>query len=295
MNLVEINAAAVTDKDSFILGAVNAAFIATLQAGYTDFHYLRPIWKQTTEEDALIGVGITGIAADTIPDEWLADAAYGVRRMNEVTADNIGINRAARTTTIKPSGTSSLVVGSASGIHGYHAPFYLRRMRLGKDEALCKYLQEKVPELLEDCKEKPHTQSILTIPQRSPQGAIVRTEPALELLERVLTYNRLWVKEGHVYGDNRNNVSCTISLKDDEWHDVGEWMWSNRDSYNGISVLPYDGGTYVQAPFEDCTEEEYERLLSFVKDIDLSEIREGENNTNLMGELACQGGACEIL
>lgn len=294
-NLTEINGAVIESEDDFLQASIKAAFIGTLQAGYTDFHYLRPIWKITTEEDALIGVGITGIGANKIKPEWLADGAGLVKYTNTVIAGEIGINHAARTTTVKPSGTSSLVLGSSSGIHAYHSDYYLRRIRYGKDEAIWKYLSENLPELCEDEYFRPQSQGVLTIPQTAPLGAAVRTESPLDLLERVRTYNELWVKEGHNDGDNNNNVSCTISLKDDEWGDVGVWMWDNRSSYNGISVLPYDGGTYVQAPFEDCTKEEFQRLVNYVSEINLSSIVEEENNTDLSGELACAADGCVVV
>jgi ribonucleoside-diphosphate reductase alpha chain len=293
-NLNELNGSTIEGKEDFLTRCRVGAFIGTLQAGYTDFHYLRPIWKQTTEEDALIGVGVTGIAAGKINEDWLTRAADVVKAENFYVAEDIGINQAARTTTVKPSGTTSIVLGSSSGVHAYHNDFYIRRMRFGKDEAIWKYLSKKLPEFCEDEKFRPNTMGVFSMPQRSPQGAVVRTEPPLELLERVRLYNDLWVKEGHVYGDNRNNVSCTISLKDEDWGGVGEWMWEYRNSYNGISVLPYDGGSYIQAPFEDISEEQYHKLLDQVRVIDLSEINENEDNTNLAGELACVGGACEV-
>jgi len=294
-NLVEINASTVEDQEDFKLRAGAAAFIATLQASYTDFHYLRPVWRSTTEEDALIGVGITGIASNKIDPSWLRSTTDVVIGTNAMVADMIGIKHAARTTTIKPSGTSSLVVGSSSGIHAYHNDYYLRRMRFGKNEPIWEYLSGQFPELCEDCKEKPKTQGILTIPQKAGEGAAIRTESPMDLLERVRTYNEEWVAKGHLEGDNHNNVSCTISLKDDEWDDVGEWMWDNRASYNGISVLPYDGGTYVQAPFEDTTMADYERLSSNIKDIDLSRVVEEEDTTNLMDQAACAGNNCEVV
>lgn len=294
-NLTEVNGSVnFADEYDFFWAVKVAAFIGTLQAGYTDFHYLRPIWKQTTEEDALIGVGITGIGANSINTDWLAEAAELVRDTNEEYSKKVGINPAARTTTVKPSGTTSIVLGSSSGVHGYHNDFYIRRMRFGKDEPIWKYLSANLPELCEDEKFRPDTMGVFSMPQRSPQGAIVRTEAPLVLLERVRAYNELWVKEGHVYGDNHNNVSCTISLRDTEWDAVGHWMWDNRDTYNGISVLPYDGGTYVQAPFEDIEEGRYDELVKLVHNIDLSQVREIEDNTNLAGELACAGGACEV-
>jgi len=294
-NLIDLNGSDIVSREDYLDRSRKGAFIATLQAGYTDFHYLRPIWQTTTEEDALIGVGVTGIAANKINPEWLKEAASEVRKVNEETAKKIGINPAARTTTIKPSGTSSLVLGSSSGIHAYHNDFYIRRIRYGKDEAIWKYLSTVLPELCEDEKFRPQTQGVLTIPQRSPIGSVVRTETPIELLERVRTYNIDWVAEGHNRGDNKNNVSCTISLKDDEWEPVGQWMWENREHYNGISVLPYDGGTYVQAPFEDTSEATYFRMIEMLKDIDLKQIIEEENNTTLVDELACAADGCVVV
>lgn len=293
-NLVELNGSTIEDLDDFVTRSKNAAFIATLQAGYTDFHYLRPVWKTTTEDDALIGVGITGIAANKIDPSWLPIASEEVVKENNRVASIVGINIAARTTTIKPSGTSSLVLGSSSGIHAYHNDYYIRRMRFGKDEAIYQYLSKIIPELCEDEKFRPDTQAVLSIPQKSPEDCAIRTESAMELLERVRKYNQDWVGLGHVRGDNHNNVSCTISLKDDEWDSVGNWMWDNRYSYNGISVLPYDGGTYVQAPFEDCTREQYENLVRRLNDIDLRNVIEEQNNTDLSGELACAADGCVV-
>lgn len=292
-NLCEINADGVTDQADLEARAKAAAFIGTLQAGYTDFHYLRPIWKQTTEEEALIGVGITGIGSGHIKELSKRRAADVVVEENRRVAAIIGINPAARTTTVKPSGTSSLVVGSSSGVHAWHNTFYLRRMRVGKNEALYTYLKEALPELVEDDVFNP-AGAVLTFPQKAPEGAVIRSEKPLELLERVREYNLDWVRHGHVSGDNTHNVSCTISIKDDEWSDVTDWMWYNRNEYNGISVLPYDGGTYVQAPFEDCTEEEYKKLLPYLQAIDLTQVIEEENNTDLAGEIACGAGGCEV-
>ena len=116
----------------------------------------------------------------------------------------------------------------------------------------------------------------------------------IEHLKRINKFNLEWVKEGHRSGDNTNNVSATVSIKPDEWEVIGEWMWKNKDVYNGLSVLPYFGGSYVQAPFEDCTKEDFDRLFETLKNVDLSQIFEGEDDTNLQSELACAGGACEI-
>ena len=293
-NLCEVNVADVVDQQDLINRSKAASFIGTLQAGYTDFHYLRPIWKKTTESEALIGVGMTGIGSGAVLNLNLREAADAVVEENKRVADLIGINPAARTTTVKPSGTSSLVVGSSSGIHAYHNDFYIRRMRVGKNEALYEYMAKALPELVEDDHFDP-SGAVLSFPQSAPKGAILRTESPKELLERVRRFNLDWVRHGHNSGDNTHNVSCTISVKDDEWPIVTEWMWSNRNEYNGISVLPYDGGTYVQAPFQDISKEEYEALLPHLKSVDLTQVVEADDNTDLSGEAACQGGACEIV
>ncbi len=293
-NLTEINTTDIVDQADFNSRARDASFIGTLQAGYTNFHYLRPIWQQTTEADALVGVGMTGIASGAIKELNEQEAANVAVDTNLIIAASIGVNAASRVTTVKPSGTSSLVVGSSSGIHGWHAPYYLRRMRFGKDEDIYLYLKKAIPKLVEDEYFRPETQAVIAIPQKAPGQATFRSEPALELLERVKRYNYGWVATGHRTGDNHNNVSVTVSIKDEEWGPVGDWMFANRDSYNGISVLPYDGGSYKQTPFEDITEEQYNYYSQFLSDIDLSRVTELDDNTDLAGEAACAGGACEI-
>jgi hypothetical protein len=293
-NLSEVNVSDVESQADLNSRVRDAAIIGTLQAGYTDFHYLRPIWKETTEEEALIGVGMTGIGSGAVLKYDLEEAAQVVLRTNEEYATKIGINIAARTTTIKPSGTASCVVGSASGIHAWHNDYYIRRMRVGKNEALYHYIKKTIPALVEDCVFKPHLEAVLSIPQKAPEGAILRTESALQLLERVKKFNLEWVRPGYRSGKNHHNVSCTISLKDNDWIDVGNWMWDNREHYTGISVLPFNGGTYQQAPFEDCTKEVYEDMMKHCKNIDLTKIVEMEDVTSLMAEAACAGGACEV-
>lgn len=294
LNLTEINTTDITSQEDFNQRARDAAFLGTLQAGYTSFHYLRPIWQQTTEEDALVGVGMTGIASGAIEQLNEEEAANVANDTNLIISASIGIRSAARVTTVKPSGTSSLVVGSSSGIHGWHAPYYIRRLRFGKDETIYKYLSKVIPKLVEDEFFRPDTQAVVGIPQRAPGTAVFRSESALSLLNRTKRYNTNWVRNGHRRGDNTNNVSVTVSIRDNEWDEVGQWMWENKDTYNGISVLPYDGGTYKQTPFEDITEDEYNRLSQYLTDIDLSRAVETEDNTDLTGEAACAGGACEV-
>ena len=294
-NLVELNVSDITSQEDLNERSKAAALIGTLQAGYTDFHYLRDVWKETTERDALIGVGQTGIGSSTILSYNLAEAAEIVKEENERVAGLLDINVSARCTTVKPSGTSSCVLGTASGIHAWHNDYYIRRQRLGKNEALYQHLAKHHPELVEDEFFNPEQQAVVEIPQKAPEGSILRTENALDLLERVRLFNTDWVQTGHREGQNSHNVSCTISVKDDEWPDVGEWMWKNRNTFNGIAVLPYNGGTYTQAPFEDITEERFNMLESSLNDIDLTKVIEAEDETDLSGEAACAGGACEII
>lgn len=293
-NLCELNVSDIENQEDLNNRAKAAAFIGTLQAGYTDFHYLRDIWKATTEKDALIGVGMTGIGSGVILNYDLKQAAKAVIGENKRVASLIGINPAARTTTIKPSGTSSLVLGCSSGVHAWHNDFYTRRIRVGKNESIYGYLAEHHPALVEDEYFRPKEQAVIQVPQAAPEGSILRTEPPADLLERVKKFNLDWVREGHLKGQNTHNVSCTISVKDEEWAEVGEWMWENRNNFNGISVLPYDGGTYIQAPFEDITKDKFEEMLTHLTNVDLSKIVEIDDNTNLSGEVACGAGGCDV-
>ena len=224
----------------------------------------------------------------------MAEAADHVKLMNNITSKTIGINSAARCTTVKPAGTTSLVLGTSSGIHAWHNDYYIRRLRVGKNESIYNYLAIHHPELVQDEYFRPHDTAVIEIPQSSPKGSILRTESAFDLLKRVKRVATEWVKPGHRIGSNTHNVSATISLKEDEWDKAGKWMWDNRECYNGLSVLPYDGGTYTQAPFEDITKEEFDKLVSKLHNINLEDVIEQTDNTDLSGELACAGGVCEI-
>lgn len=294
-NLTEVNVSNVEGQDDLNERVKIAAFLGTLQASYTDFHYLRSIWQKNTEKDALIGVSMTGIASNAISDLDLNKAAEMVRQTNAKWAEKLGIKPAARTTCVKPAGTTSCVLGTSSGIHAWHNDFYIRRLRVGKNESIYAYLLSNHPELVEDCVGSPHNTAIISVPQAAPPNATIRTETAIELLERVKWVSRSWVRQGHIAGQNTHNVSATISIKEDEWETVGNWMWENRECYNGLAVLPYHGGSYQQAPFEDCDEPTYLNLMNQLKSIDLSKIVELEDNTDLKGELACAGGSCEIV
>jgi len=294
-NLCEVNVSDVKDQDDFNNRVKAAAFIGTLQAGYTDFHYLREIWKETTEKDALIGVSMTGIGSAAVLQMDMKAAASIVTKENARVAKIIEINSSARCTTVKPAGTTSLVLGTSSGIHAWHNDYYVRRMRVGKNEAIYTYLNTEHPELIEDEFFRPHDTAVISIPQKSPEGSILRTESPFDTLERVKRVAQEWIRPGHRKGSNTHNVSATISLKENEWDKAGEWMWDNKEHYNGLSVLPYDGGTYTQAPFEDISEAKYNKMSKVLSDVDLTKVIEIDDNTDLSGELACAGGACEIV
>jgi ribonucleoside-diphosphate reductase alpha chain len=293
-NLCEVNVSDIESQEDLNARVKAAAFIGTLQAGYTDFHYLRDVWRRTTEKDALIGVSMTGIGSGTVLGYNMKEAAKVVKEENIRVAELIGINKSARTTTVKPAGTTSLTLGTSSGIHAWHNDYYIRRIRVGKNEAIYNYLAINHPELVEDEYFRPHDTAVISIPQKAPEGAILRTESPFQLLERIKKVHLEWVKPGHRSGNNTHNVSATVSLRDEEWDMAGEWMWENRDHYNGLSVLPFNGGTYTQAPFEDCTEEVYNEMMKSLHSVDLSKVIELDDATDLKGELACAGGACEI-
>jgi ribonucleoside-triphosphate reductase len=310
-NLCEVNVSDVEDQVDLNDRVATAAFFGTLQAGFTDFHYLRPIWQKTTQKDALLGIGMTGIGSGEILKYNLEIAANTAKVMNSMISEVLGTNEAARITCIKPSGTTSLVLGTASGIHAWHAPYYLRTMRFNKNEDIASYLMVNHPELCEDDVLRPADTVCVRIPVKAPEGSIFRTETALDTLERVKKFSLEWIKPGHVNGDNTHNVSATVSIgahvyamQEDksidlfkmqtEWEVVGEWMWENRDVYNGLSVLPYFDHTYQQAPFEDISKEEYEKRISSIHSVDLTKVIELDDSVDFGQVAACAGGACEI-
>ena len=294
-NLTEVNASDLDGQEEYEARVKAAAFIGTLQAGYTDFHYLRDVWRRNTEKDALIGVSMTGIASGAVLNLDMSKAAEEVKKENERVAGLIGVRPAARTTCVKPAGTTSLTLGTSSGIHAWHNDYYIRRIRVGKNEAIYSYLSLAHEELIEDEYFRPHDTAVISVPQKAPEAAIYRTESAMSMLKRVAQVSKEWVRKGHRKGQNTHNVSATVSIRESEWADVGEWMWENRDVYNGLSVLPYDGGNYDQAPFEDCAKETYEAMLKSLTDIDLTNVYEADDNTNLTDQAACAGGACEVV
>jgi ribonucleoside-diphosphate reductase alpha chain len=237
---------------------------------------------------------MTGIGSGEILKYNLEIAANTAMVVNQLITEKIGTNEAARITCIKPSGTTSLVLGTASGIHAWHNDYYLRTMRFNKNEDVAVYLMDKHPELCEDDVLRPTDTVCVRIPVKAPEGSIFRTETAIDTLERVKKFSNEWIKPGHINGANTHNVSATVSILEDGWEEVGTWMWDNREVYNGLSVLPHFGGTYKQAPFEDITKEEYEERIITLKNVDLTKVTELDDTVDFGQVAACGGGACEI-
>lgn len=292
-NLTEINMSTIQSQEDLEDRVRCATIIGTLQAGYTNFHYLSSKWKNNGETEALLGVSFTGICdIDYKSYDWDKVSKIALET-NEEIAKKIGIRPAYRIGCVKPSGNTSSVLDTASGIHARFSKYYIRTVRFKKSEPIAKYLKKVIPELVEDEIGNP-LNYVISIPMKSPEKSIYRTESALDTLERVKFFNEKWILPTHRHGNNTHNVSVTINARPDEWDDIREWCWENKDYYTAISLLPYDGGTYVQAPFQECTEETYHNLMQYVKDIDLKNVIEYDDNTDLQSESACAGGACEV-
>ena len=293
-NLTSINVYNVESQQDLNKRARVAAFIGTLQASYTDFHYLRPIWKETTEDDALLGVSMTGIASGRVLQYNLEEAALCVNDENKITSKEIGINIAANTTCLKPEGTGTFAAGVlGNGIHSIHDHYFFRNNRIKKKEPVYQFLKELMPEFVNDEFLNEEHGAVVSMPIKAPDGCLLRNEGALAMLERVRKFTSEWVRAGHNRGNHRHNVSATVSISNEEWGVAADWMWENREIYNGLACLPYSDHVYKQAPFETITKEQYERaLLKFPKNVDFTSILEETNNVELVQQLACAGGAC---
>lgn len=298
-NLTEIDISKAVDAKDLLLFAEAASFFGTLQATYTDFHYIPDFAKINTEHEALLGISLTGIASKPDLDLYeLENAASHAVEVNNQWASRIGINPAARVTCVKPSGTASLLLGTSSGVHSWHDNFYVRRIRINKSEAIHSYLKENFSALLEDEYFNPSNISVFSIPIKAPDNACIRAEEsAIKMLNRVKYLHDNWIKPGHVSGVNSHNVSVTVAVRPSEWEGVREWMWDNRRDYNAISLLNFDPSSYKQPPFESITEEAYEELSQHLvgKEFDLSKVIESRDHTERQNELACAGGACDLV
>jgi ribonucleoside-triphosphate reductase len=293
-NLTTVNVSDIKDQADFNARVKSAAFIGTLQATLTNFHYLRECWQQATEKESLLGVSLSGVASGNVLQLDIIEAAETVLEENARVAKILGIKQAARTTCVKPDGTSALVLSSSSGIHGWHSKYYTRRIRVLKTEPIYQYLKKKIPKLVEDDFFKPSTEGVLSIPVKAPEGATFRDEGAIHLLDRVRRLYVDWVRPGHRKGDNTHSVSVTVNVQDDEWDEVGRWMWENRQYYNGMTVIPYDMKAYKQAPHEEITKTQYDEMYKSLKEINLKEIEELEDNTVRQIAAACGSEGCEI-
>ncbi len=289
-NLTEVVVRAGDTQESLARKVELAAILGTIQSMLGDFQFLSEDWKRNTEEERLLGVSMTGIMDATItnnPDpimlEGLRDLA---RKTNETFAERLGISASTSITCVKPSGTVSQLVDSASGIHARHNDFYIRRIRMDKKDPIYTYLKDKgVP--VEDEAYRPDSTAVFSFPMKAPKGALTRdSKSAIEQLELWLIYQRHWCE---------HKPSVTISVKDEEWVEVGAWVWKYFDEVSGVSFLPHSNHTYVQAPYTDCTEAEYqEAVLLMPTDIDWNDFIELEDNTEGAQTLACVSGVCEI-
>jgi ribonucleoside-diphosphate reductase alpha chain len=291
-NLVEIIVSNVYNQSELEQVAKAAAFIATLQASYTDFHYLSKEWKETTEEDALIGVSMTGIAAYGVFPYNLKATADVVVAENRRVANLINISPCPRCTTIKPAGSTSIVACTASGIHGFHDSFYIRRVRISKKEPLYDWMVAMFPLCIEKNDVVNKNFGVLKFPMTAPHDGILRSESVFDMLERISKFSKEWIRNGKTSGIDSNGISATVSIKDEEWARVGEWMWDNRYSYNGLSILPFSNHEYVQAPFTSSSFEEYYELVEAWANFDLSKVT--KLAANFEGQIACGGAGCEI-
>jgi ribonucleoside-triphosphate reductase len=292
-NLTTINGSEIKNQQDLEERVWSASLIGTLQASYTDLHYLRPQWIETTQKDSLLGISMTGICSGDVFSLDLKKAVKIILDTNEKYSKLIGINTAARTTMVKPEGTSSLILGTSSGIHPWWNDYYIRRKQINKVEPIYEYLKINFPQILEDDlirKDVAH----ITIPIKAPEGAITRHEPVLDMLKRIEYFNDNWIVPGHRSGDNTHSVSATIYAGPEDWDTIREWMWSRRDKYNGVTVFPKDSGFHRQAPHEDITKEKYEEMYAKLQEFDVRKIPEENDNTNFTGELACAGDSCLI-
>jgi len=290
-NLTEVVIRHDDTKKSLERKVILATILGTIQSTFTKFPYLRKVWQKNTEEERLLGVSLTGIFDNTLMTTQ-GDKLNGIlnelrdvaRATNKIWAEKLGVPTSAAITCVKPSGTVSQLVDSASGIHPRHSKFYIRRVRGDKKDPLTTFLVEQgVPS--EDCVYKPTQTTVFSFPQKAPDGLTRSDVTPINHLELWLTYQREWCE---------HKPSVTISVEEKDWPSVGAWTWDHFDQISGVSYLPYDGGTYRQAPYEECTEAEYKELKAKMPVIDWTEFQEITDNVEGAQMLACVSGVCEI-
>ena len=298
-NLSEVVVRSSDDAKSLQRKIRLASILGTWQSTLTNFKYLSSTWKRNCEEERLLGVSLTGIMDSSLTNgsvvglEVLSRVLQTGREIavntNREYADKIGISQSASVTCVKPSGTVSQLVDASSGIHARHNPYYIRTVRADRKDPLCKFMEDKgFPH--EPCVMKPDHTMVFSFPIKSPDNALFRTDlSAIEQLDLWLVYQEHWCE---------HQPSVTITVKEHEWMDVGAWVWRNFDKVSGISFLPHTDHSYRQAPYQDCTEEEYQELLEKMPDsVDWSELEtyEVEDNTKGTQTFACSGDACEVV
>jgi ribonucleoside-diphosphate reductase alpha chain len=300
-NLTEINAAKCFSREDWLAAVTSATIIGTLQATYTNFSYVQDEWKKNADDEALLGVSITGQAEAQaiLTPENLTDGAKIAVEINKLWANKLGINQAKRITTTKPSGTSSSWLGTTAGVHAGHEIRYVRRVRMDRQSALAKALARRFPAFVV---EDPFNNNdiIMQVPIKLYDTTLLRSqETAVQCLERVKGLYDNWIKPGHVEGANTHNISLTINYHEHEKDAIRRWMLANRDSYYGISLIPYDGGDYKYLPYSQPPHPEVFEILdkafsAIAEDFKFEEIKEKKDNTNFKGEVACAGGACSL-
>ena len=295
-NLTEIVVRGNDTKESLERKVRLATILGTWQSTLTNFKYLSSEWERNCKEERLLGVSMTGIMDCELTngkkgdlEKLLTDLKTQAIVQNKITAKSIGINESVAITCVKPSGTVSQLVDAASGIHARHNPYYIRTVRADVKDPLCVFMQDKgfpcEPDLM-----KPEHTMVFSFPMKTPKKAVFRTDmTAIEQLELWLKYQRFWCE---------HKPSITVSVKEDEWMEVGSWVWKHFDEVSGVSFLPFSDHTYKQAPYQDCTEEEYKELLKALpKDVDWAELGDYEQEDNTAGTqtFACSGNSCEVV
>jgi len=290
-NLTEVVVRHDDTRETLLRKVQLATILGTIQSTFTKFPYLRKVWQRNTEDERLLGVSLTGIYDNKLTctqgqqlNDLLTELRECSRATNKEWAEILGIPPSAAITCVKPSGTVSQLVDSASGIHPRHAKYYIRRVRGDKKDPLTQFLiGQGIP--AEDCVYKPTQTTVFSFPQRAPDGLTRDDVSPISHLELWLTYQRFWCE---------HKPSVTISVAEGDWPEVGAWTWRNFAEISGVSYLPYDGGSYRQAPYEECTEEEYEALKATIPTINWLDFKEVTDNVEGAQMLACVAGVCEI-
>ena len=303
-NLTEINASACKTEEDFYSATEFAVALGTIQASYTDFQYINEEWSINCKKDALLGVSITGQAEaqHILTQNVLQNASKIALDTNKAWSKKLNINEAARIGCVKPSGTTSAFLGTTSGIHAAHDEYYLRRIRIEKDNPLANWLigifgiNDANSRSVIEKEWESDDLIVVTLPICKKDAIIRSNESAIQLLDRVKHIYLNWIKPTHRYGDNTHNVSVTVSYKDEDTSHIIAWMINNKNCYSGLTLLPYDGSIYQQMPFESITEDEYNKWIAlFPKDLHLEQINFLGSEDTRSSESACSGGHCEII